>query len=272
MAEGIVADVVAALDARQLDLPVMPDIAIRIRDALTNPNASLDRLIEIVSADPVVVVHVIKAANSSAFHGAGKVNTLRGAISRIGYRMLYGIVINLTLTNMFRAKKMFVEWQLRSTWRRSCEVAATCFVLAEREGLQPEIAMLAGLVHEIGALPLCLYVDEHPGEFNQTALRELIGDHARDISPTVLRHWEFPNDIIDIVAGYADPSLTIQPDTAQYVNVLALSICQRQSQGMAGWRNLHAAENLGFYPGDLRHFFAARAEDISEMQGLLGVR
>jgi HD-like signal output (HDOD) protein len=267
----VAAEVIAALEADRLDLPVLPDIAIRIRDSLTNPNASLERLVHVVSSDPVLAVHVIKAANSSAFHGSDKVNSLRGAISRIGYRMLYGIVMNVALIKLFRARHAIIDRHLRKAWRRSCEVAANCYVLAERDGhLQPEVAMLAGLVHQIGVLPLCMRADEDAADIDQAALDGLMHEHAASIGVSLLQHWNFPDDVVEIVAGHADPAHVTRADVADYVDVLELAI--RLSAGQTdSWRNLHAAERLGFYPGDRRNFFSSHADEIAEMQGLLGI-
>ena len=141
--QKITADIIAALEANQLDLPTLPDMAIRIRESLENPNVSVEKLIHILSTDPVVTVHIIKAANSSAFHNSGKVDNLRDAISRLGYRLLYSMVMNITITKLFHAKNFLVDQSLRKLWLHSREVAASCYALAEqRKHLSPEVAML----------------------------------------------------------------------------------------------------------------------------------
>jgi HD-like signal output (HDOD) protein len=272
---GIVAsEICGALEDNRLELPALPDMLIKVRNSLESPTASLEGLVQIVSTDPVVAAHVIRAANSSAFHGAGRVNNLRSAISRIGYRMLYGIVTNLALTQLFRAPRPFIDRQLRRTWQHSCEVAANCYVLAEHEShLRPEVALLAGLVHRIGVLPLCLYAEKLLVGLDESMLDDLVRDHAADISPRVLRHWAFADELVDIVAGYGDPACISHPDVADYVDVLILSERQALSQSNAdAWRNLHSAERLGFYPGDCVSFFSAQVEKIAEMQGVLGIK
>ncbi|MGE5467804.1 MAG: HDOD domain-containing protein [Ignavibacteria bacterium] len=270
----VVNEVAAALEARRIELPALPDMVVRVRRALDNPNASLEQLVHVVSSDPVVAVHVIKAANSGAFHGSEKVDNLRAAISRIGYRMLYGIVTNVALTKLLRAAKPLIGRQLRRTWQHSCEVAANCYVLAEREnGLRPEVAMLAGLVFRIGALPLCLHADRLIVGLDQETLDELVSSHAAAISATVLRQWDFPDDVVRIVEGYANPECPAEPGSAAYIDVLALSEHQARRGGdKESWRNLHSAERLGFYPGDCRSFFSSKADRVAEMESVLGLK
>jgi HD-like signal output (HDOD) protein len=272
--EIVVSEVAAALEAGRLDLPALPDMVLKVREALDNPDASLERMVHVVSGDPVVAVHVVKAANSSAYHGAEKVDNLRAAISRIGYRMLYGIVTNVALTKLLRAGKPLIGRQLRRTWQHDCEVAANCYVLAEREsGLRAEVAMLAGLVFQIGALPLCVHADRLIVGLDQETLDELVNNHAASLSPTVLRQWNFPDEVIRIVAGYGDPSSIADPEIDAYVDVLALAEHQAHSSSdTESWRNLHSAERLGFYPGDCRSFFFHQADRIVEMQGVLGLK
>jgi HD-like signal output (HDOD) protein len=269
--EAVAREVAAALEAGQLGLPVLPDTAIRIRDALGNPEASLEKAIHVVSCDPVLAVHVIKAANSSAFYGAAEVNTLRGAVSRVGFRMLYGMAMNLALTKIFRAKKKPVDQRLRATWRHSREVATNCFVLAEREALHPDVALLAGLVHEIGALPLCLYADRLSTEFEPSTLATLIENHAVRLSLVVLEHWDFPRDIVGIVAGYGNPACISDPSIADYVDILELAVRLEAGHDADSWRNSSTAERFGFYPGDCQKFLSSHAGEIGEMHGLLGI-
>ena len=269
----VVAEVIAALEAGQLDLPTLPDMAVRIRDSLENPDVSAEKLVHILSTDPVITVHIIKAANSSAFHNGGKVNNLRDAISRLGCRMLYGMVMNITLTKLFRANSLLVDQQLRKLWRHSREVAANCHVLAEQKNhLKPEVAMLAGLVHGIGALPLYLYADRLYMRPDQTMLEELIRGHAATIGPRLLQSWNFPAELVDIVAGHENPLCINDPDIADYVDVLTMANMQTQEATKAvTWKNVCAAERLGYYPGDCRNFFSSQAGQIIVIKGMLGV-
>ena len=64
--QTITADVLAAMEADQMDLSVMPDMALKVRDMFDNPNVSAGHLVRLLSADPVISMHIIKATNSAA--------------------------------------------------------------------------------------------------------------------------------------------------------------------------------------------------------------
>ena len=271
--QKIAAEIFAALEAGQLDLPTLPDMAIKIRESLENTNVPVEKLIHLLSTDPVVTVHIIKAANSSAFNNSRKVDNLRDAISRLGYRLLYSIVMNITLTKLFRAESLQIDRALRKLWQHSREVAANCYVLAEqRKHLSPEVAMLVGLVHDIGALPLYLYADRLRSSLDPATLDALISNHAATISPKLLQNWDFPDSLVNIVAAHENPVHITSPDMADYVDVLTMANLQMQGTAKpVAWRNVLAAERLGYYPGDCVNFLSGHAEQIFVVKGMLGV-
>lgn len=271
--QKVAAEIIAALETDQLDLPTLPDMAIRIRESLENPDVSVEKLIHLLSIDPVVTVHIIKAANSSAFNNGRKVDNLRDAISRLGYRLVYSLVMNITLTKLFRAESLLVDRALRKLWQHSREVAANCYVLAEqKKHLSPEVAMLIGLVHDIGALPLYLYADRLRSSPNQATLDQLIDDYAATLSPKLLQSWNFPKTLVDIIAAHENPVHITSPEMADYVDVLTMANLQMRGEiKPATWRNVLAAERLGYYPGDCLNFLSGHAEQIFIVKDMLGV-
>src|SRR5690625_4726436 len=60
---------VQELVEERLELRSMPDIALRVREAIASPNTSGAEVARIIQADPVIAVQVIKTAYSSLFAG-----------------------------------------------------------------------------------------------------------------------------------------------------------------------------------------------------------
>ncbi len=80
--EAIASEVDEALNTGQFDLPMFPDVAIKVRDLIDAPNVSADQLVNVLTADPVIAAHIIKAANTAAASGSGaRVDTVRAAVS-----------------------------------------------------------------------------------------------------------------------------------------------------------------------------------------------
>jgi hypothetical protein len=74
------------------------------------------------------------------------------------------------------------------------DIAAICFVLARERGrFDPEEALLAGLIHDIGAIAVLTSATRYPGlAANHERLERTIRCLAGDVGAMILREWHFP--------------------------------------------------------------------------------
>lgn len=271
--QAIAAEVLAALEANQLELPTLPDMAIKIRDLIDDPNVSADQLIHLLSADPVISVHIIKAANSAALANGKSVDNLRGAVSRLGYRMLRSIVMNITMTQLFQARNPLINQQLQKLWEHSREVAANSFVLALRQQhLKPEQALLAGLIHDIGALPLYLYADRHHERFDQSTLEGLVRRFSASVGTKLLQSWNFTDELTEVAAGHENLQRITDSHLTDYVDIVTVANLQLQgSAKFVVWEKVAAAARLGYSPAECQDFLSTHADKLAVAQGMLGI-
>jgi HD-like signal output (HDOD) protein len=270
--EAIAAEVDEALNSGQFDLPTFPDIALKIRDLIDDPNVSADQLVNLLSADPVITAHIIKAANSAAASGGGaRVETVRAAVSRLGYRMLRNLVITVTLGNLFKASSPIIDRKLKQLWEQSRLVAANSFVIAlHQRHLKPEQAMLAGMIHNLGALPLCIFADRHHPRLDADALDALLRRFSTRVGVKVLENWHFPQEMVEVVAGYENLHRQNGSDLADYTDVV--TVASLQSSGSAkfvAWQNVSAAGRLGCTPESCFGFNETHAEQLNIAFGML---
>jgi len=269
--QAIVVDVLAELEADRLDLPVLPEVVLKIREILADPDSSTGQLVQLLSTDIVISLYIIKAANSAAFCSGRPVGNLYEAIPRLGLKMLYSMVMNIALTKLFKANSPLIKKKLVELIDRSRKVATNCYVLAKKKKhLKAEDAMLAGLVTEIGALPLYLYADRNCPEIDSETLENLINIFSAPIGFRLLQNWNFPDELVDVVTAQLD--LRIQPhsDVADYVDVVTMAKLQTQETSEPfTWTNILSAEKLGYYSGDCKNFLANHKEQFAEVNALL---
>src|SRR5574340_1724783 len=67
---AIVAAIHESLEAQRLDLPTLPDMAIKIQELIDDPDVSADKIVNLLSTDPAISAYIIKAANSAALSNA----------------------------------------------------------------------------------------------------------------------------------------------------------------------------------------------------------
>jgi len=271
--QAIIDEVLAALEADKLDLPVLPDMARKVRDLLDDPDGSLEQFVQLLSTDLSISLYIIKAANSAAFWKGRAVGNLHDAIPRLGYRMLYSMVVSITMTKLFQAKSPLINQKLKELWEHSRIVAANCYVLAlQHKRLNPEDAVLAGLVHDIGALPLYLYADRHYPEIDQATLEDLISKSSVSVGAKLLRSWNFPNALIDVVVEHNNLRRLTHSGVADYVDVVTMANLQMQgAANTVPWKNVFAAERLGYYVSDCKNFLSNHTKQLSAAYDMLGI-
>jgi len=130
--------------------------------------------------------------------------------------------------------------------------------------------MLAGLVHNIGALPLYMCADRYYPQIAPETLESLVNEYAAAITPRLLKNWNFPEELIEIVAGHAAQKYPGNIESADYINVLTIAKLQAHDQQKnIPWRNMLAAEKLGYYLADCRRFLTNHTEQLAAVKSLL---
>lgn len=183
----------------RLRLPSLPDLAIKVRAAVNEPRRSSADIARLVQFDPALAARLIQIANSPLYRGARKYDNCHSAISRIGMEPSRNLIVSFTLRNLFKARTPLLCERLQQTWQHSCRVAAISSVLARlTPGLDPDRALLAGLVHDIGVLPLLQYIETLQLDTNPERLDKLIGRLRAALGTFVLKTWQFEADIAGI--------------------------------------------------------------------------
>ncbi len=76
----------AELSGGQVDLPSFPEIALKVRRILADPDAKVDQIVRVVGSEPALAARLLRIANSASINRSGKnVTDLRTAIARIGH-------------------------------------------------------------------------------------------------------------------------------------------------------------------------------------------
>ncbi len=215
------------LSAGRLDLPSFPEIAVRIRKVLADSKSSIEQIVRIVGSEPALAARLLRIANSASLNRSGRpVTELRTAISRIGHNMVRSASLSFSMNQMRHDKKLAAfRHHLNDLWERSTSVAAYCYVLARNfSRVNPDEALLTGMMHGIGKLYILTRALEHPGLFSGDAeLNEIINDWHASIGKAILENWEFPEAMAQAVGNQED-SARDDDGAADLADVVAVSI------------------------------------------------
>ena len=191
------------LASEKIDLPSFPDVATRVRRALTNEQVDVDMVVRIVSAEPALAARLLQLANSAALNPGGKRFTdLRSAISRIGFNMARSAAIAFAMSQLRRAEAYkCVGEALSELWQQSAHVAAMSHVVARRfTRINADTALLTGLLQGVGKLYLLTRAARFPALLADAGVyQRLVAEWHVRLAQAILRNWELSEEIIDAI-------------------------------------------------------------------------
>jgi len=182
------ADFERDLAARRVALPACPDLAKTIRKAVESHKHSAKDVARIVGVDPAIAAKILKIANSPIFRGNRPIELLADAVVRIGMHTVAELVICFTLRDVIRTDDPKLKLHFRRNLEEAVNVAALCETIAARtEHPDRDAAMVAGLLHNVGLLPILAYATQHPAyvhnfELIKKAARGFTGEVGRQLA------------------------------------------------------------------------------------------
>ena len=162
LAQRVQDELIQAIEKDQLVLPTLPEVALRVREAAEDPDVSIPHLVKEISNDAALSARLIKVVNSPLLRSRQEITDLAMAVNRMGITYTANLATGLAMSQMFQATSDVIDRKMREVWTRSTEVAGISHVLCRHyTKLKPDQATLAGLVHQIGVLPILSYAEEN---------------------------------------------------------------------------------------------------------------
>ena len=226
--QNLIDELLDDLENNRLVLPTLPEVALRVRDTLEDENMGLPEVAQVIISDTALSARLIQIANSPLLRASRMIETVDAAITRMGGDMVRNLVMSVVMEQMFQATTDVTDKLLRNLWEHSTNVAAISHALASRfTNLKPDQALLTGLVHDIGSLPIITRAEDVPALLeDEELLNNIISKTHTEIGKAILTKWNFPQEIIDAVAKHEDLSYQGDSDKADYVDVAIVANLQ----------------------------------------------
>ena len=179
-------------------LPTFPDIAMRVRAVANDPDSSADDLTRVIQSDPSIAAHCIRLANSAAYSSAVPVSEVREAVVRMGVTTTADLVTVYAMSTLFAAPNRTIGEHMQRAWHHSTRVAIRAYAIAASVStLNPEKALLAGLLHDVGML---IIIREWCSQNERPLKPEVLNTLARELNASlgsmVLRNWSLSEPIV----------------------------------------------------------------------------
>lgn len=205
-------------------LPALPEIALYINSAIDEQNMNFSRLGGIVQTDPTISARIVNVANSALFGHPAKIDSIAQAITRIGLDSVRVIVMSVIVRNLFEPKSALVKKYMIEFYEHSVRIGVISYVLAKRlPDMNCDHAFLAGILHDIGVVPLLVVADKHPELSHQAGhLDKILTELKREVGSMLLRQWEFADEYADITRDAYDWNR--KNDNADYCDLVQVAL------------------------------------------------
>ncbi len=243
-----------AIENDTLLLPSLPEVALKVRDVAEDENATTQQVVDILSQDASMSARLLQVVNSPLYPSRIAIDDLHMAVTRMGIRQVRDLVMNLAMKQMYQPTSAVMEAQFRTAWGTSVEVAAICQMMAMTvvRDIRKEQALLAGLIHNIGSLPILLVAENHHDLFNdEDALNTLVQDLQGRVGAMILKTWNFSSDLIDVVTQCHNFTYDHEGD-ANLIDLVQFTLLQggfiHDERAPQDWSTIPAFTKLGVDP------------------------
>ena len=258
----------------EVDLPSMPEVALKINQAVQDESLDIQKIADIVQSDPMISARAVQVANSAMYVGSQPVQTIKRAVQRIGLRAMRAIVMSVTLRNLYTPKSPLIKKKMMNYYKHSVRVGVISHALTKKiKGFDPEQAFLAGLIHDIGIVPLLIRADNHDEVKNNVELLDkIIYSLKTKVGAMLLKQWNFEKELITVVedAENWDRDI-IKTDYCDIVQVAQLhcDMLGGRKLDAPSLEELPALERLNFGDINSKLIVAQAKQEMSEVIHLL---
>ncbi len=193
-------DIFQACSNGKIDLPAMPEVALRIRKMTHERNVGVSDIAKLVQLDPSIAGRLLNVANSPLYRGRHAFNHVTEAVLRLGFKTTCDLAVGIALRSTFKSSSKLIQEQMTIAWENSVRISTLCYVIANKTtGFSPERALLSGLLHEIGVVPILNFAAHSNTTIGEQELTQVVGKLSTMAGVLVLNSWELDSEFATIV-------------------------------------------------------------------------
>ncbi len=213
------------LRANKIYLPTLPALALEALLVINDVDSSAADLEKIISRDAALTARLIRYANSPLYRGLNTITTIKPAITRIGFQRVKNAVYAVSMKEVFRTSVKEIERRMDELWAHSVKVGAQAAMLAKSQnGLDADVALVAGLVHDIGHIPLLIKACDFELLIKKPELLDKVLHKLHtQLGGSILKLWKFDEQVIKAAAEHEDLDRDPGDAPIDYVDIVQVA-------------------------------------------------
>ena len=213
------------------NLPTLPQNASTIMNRINDPKTSSSDVASVVSQDVALSAKILRLANS-AFYGIPRtINNVNEAVVILGFKVIYTIVLSLTVFDMFPDSSLSLHFNRKKFWKHCVICGLLSRLIAQKmknNRIEPEDSFCAGLLHDIGKIVMEQYLhdDMHTvidyslkgGKSFFQSEKELLEYTHADVTELLISRWNLPDMLYYPLVFHHSPEQFLSDSTKQNIS------------------------------------------------------
>ena len=192
-----------------------PHILPQLMPFLSNPNSDNTKIVDLISYDTPLTANVLRVCNSAYYSRGTATDNLLQAVTRLGSREVYNIVVAVTTAATLSSNQKGYGVEGTELWTHSVATAVSAQLIAKDLGADENVAFTAGLLHDVGKIILATAMESIYDKFKEetdsgSSLVEieskLLGCHHAEVGGRLLERWKLPEHLIAAVRYHHEPT------------------------------------------------------------------
>lgn len=177
--------------AQATTLPILPNVVTELLTLTQKQDLGVREYEKVIVRDAALAAKILRTANSPYFGGNGQITTLQRALAQLGINNIRSISLTVAFQSALSTRSLNKRFSVTEFWQHSLAVACAAKILAcLRRDERAEEAFIAGLVHDIGKLALCMFMPMEAGFIYNRMDETKVSQYEAELDMLQITHQE----------------------------------------------------------------------------------
>ncbi len=264
------------IDDKQLDLPMLPDVAAQIIGEGFHQDTDVLKLSGMIHRDPALAGHVLRVANSPIYCPGAPIVSLQQALVRLGMTQIREIVVSVAIkSKVFKSEEFHDD--LVILWKHSAAAAAYAREIAKIIRTNVENAFLCGLLHDVGKPIVLMALSELkkniPEPLDRTQAMEAASKYHQEVGELIADHWRLPGDLKKAISLHHQCEKAPKTQETTMITCLANGfsryILTQDKDFLEELKKHPLLEILSLYPDDIENLIEQEEMVVKFMEAMI---
>ena len=204
----------------KIELPGIPELSIKIRNAVNAEDSSIPKIARVIETDPALCAKLLRQANCASFSDMPHISTINQAVQRLGISTVKTITDTHAITELFKSGNSQSRKRMQFLYKESMYLAKTSYLLSKNmRNFSPEKALLCGLLCNIGTIPVIMHFEKLSNSTTDSSILDnVIINFQKIFGGMLLRKWDFDEYMVSVAENSDDWSWTSK--SADYIDLI----------------------------------------------------